>query len=207
MSKQLDGRQRELLGAWGETAHERASGLEFDFTDCRHTSRLHECLEAFLDNPSEATLGPLWTTDTLRGVVGRPKMLVREWDSPEALAAFLRSVRDAETYDSDWEETFVSSSVVWELYGRLHPAREPILSGNACRGLQDFDYGTIRTFEGGREAMESFREDYEDVVGHATAGTDHEVPIFEEMEAFLHRFHVLDDEQFDGTLADGSAGQ
>lgn len=200
MSKRLDRGQRNRLEAWRETAHERASGQEFDFTEGRHTVRLHECLEAFFDDPSEATLGPLWTTDTLRGVVGRPKMLVREWDSPEALATFLRSVRDAETYDSSWEETFVSSSVVWELYGRLHPSREPILSGNACRGLQAFGYGTIRTFEDGREVMESFRADYEDIVGHATAGTDHEVPIFEEMENFLHLYHVLGDEQLDETL-------
>jgi hypothetical protein len=204
MSKRPDRRQRDRLDAWRETAHEHASGREFDFTDRRHTVRLRERLRAFLDDPSEATLGPLWTTDSLRGATGRPRTLVREWDSPEALAAFLRSVRDAEGYDSRWEEAFVSSTVVWELYGRLHPEREPILSGNACRGLQDFGYGTIRTFEAGREAAFAFRADYEAVVGHATAGTDHEVTLFEEIEAFLHLFHVLDDQQLDETLADGS---
>jgi hypothetical protein len=207
MSKRLGRNQRDRLVAWRETAHEQARGLEFDFTERRHTVQLRECLDAFLDDPSEARLGPLWSTNTLRGVVGRPKMLVRAWDSPEALATFLRTVRDAETYDSSWEETFVSSSVVWELYGRLHPERDPILSGNACRGLQAFGYGTIRTFEDGREAMESFRADYEDVVGHATAGTDHEVPLFEEIESFLHLFHVLDDQQLDETLGSEHSSQ
>jgi hypothetical protein len=196
MGERFDRRQRDLLDAWRETAHARASGPEFDFTDRRHSVQLRRALEGFLDDPSEATLGPLWTTDTLRAaVVGTPKMLVRAWDSPEALASFLRTVRDAEDYDDDWEETFVSSSAAWELYGRLHPEREPILTGNACRGLQDFGYGTIRTFADGYEAMESFREDYEAAVGHVTADTDHEVTIYEEMEAFLHRYHVLDDEE------------
>jgi hypothetical protein len=202
MSEPFGPRQRELLDAWRTTANERASGREFDFTERRHTTRLHDRLDTFLEEPTEDAFESVWMPETLRGaVVGGPGMVLRSWDSIQDLASFLRTVRDAEDYDERWTERFVSDSVVWELYGRLHPEREPILSGDACRALQDFGYGTIRTFAEGTDAMQSFRADYEAVVGHATAGTDHEVPLSEEIETFLHLVHVLGDDQLLETLA------
>lgn len=84
----------------------------------------------------------------------------------------------------------------------MHPEREPILSGDACQGLRQFGYGTIHSFEEGRAAMAEFRTDYEEIIGHATGGTDHEVPLWDEIELFLHLVHVLDDDDFSQLVDD-----
>jgi len=194
MTETLDPRQRDMLSAWRAAASTTATGPDFDLTSDRHTARLKERVEAFVDNPTDRTFETLWSSSTFRGaVVGGPAVVRRSWESVEEFAAFIAEIRDADSYDPDWEEQFVTASMVWELYGRLHPERDPIVSGDACQGLRAFGYETIHSFEDGREAMVTFREDYESVVGHATAGTDHEVPLWDEIETFLHLVHVHDD--------------
>lgn len=195
MSDTSGARQRELLEAWATTARTNDHGQEFDFTESRHTHQLEQRSAAFVENPTERTFEALWSPEAFRGAVMGGVALVRNsWESIDAFAAFVRSIREADAYDTAWEENFVTSSMVWELYGRLHPEREPILSGNACQTLHNFGYGTGHTFADTREKMLEFREQYESVVGHATAGTDHEVPLWDEIEMFLHVVHVLDDE-------------
>lgn len=197
MTKSADTRQRELLNDWADLASQHTSGQEFDFSEQRHTARLHDRIDAFLSNPTERTFEAFWSTDTFRGaVMGGPSLVRKHWESVEDFAAFVSTIRDAETYDPSWEENFITGSMIWEVYGRSHPEREPILSGDACQGLRRFGYGTVHSFEEGREAMLEFRADYEEIVGHATAGTDHEVPLWDEIETFLHLVHVLDDSDF-----------
>lgn len=195
MTTTVDSRQRELLEAWHETASTSDSGQEFDFTDQRHTALLQKRVDAFIANPNESTFEAFWSPEAFRGaVMGGPSLVRKSWESVEEFAAFVKSIRDAEEYDPSWEENFITGSMVWELYGRLHPEREPILSGDACQGLRTFGHNTIRSFEDGRKPMDEFREEYEAVVGHATAGTDHEVPLWDEIEMFLHLVHVTDED-------------
>lgn len=203
MTKTVDTRQRELLDSWQTVASQHTTGRGFDFSEQRHTALLGKRVDAFLANPTERTFEAFWSTDAFRdAVMGGPSLVRNHWQSVEDFAAFVASISDAETYDPAWEENFVTGSITREVYGRLHPEREPILSGDACQGLRQFGYGTIHSFEEGRDAVNEFRTDYEEVVGHVTAGTDHEVPLWDEIEMFLHLVHVLDDAEDFATLVD-----
>ncbi|EJN57786.1 hypothetical protein HSB1_38710 [Halogranum salarium B-1] len=111
-------------------------------------------------------------------------LVVKQFDSVTDLAATIEEMNTAETYDSVWESKFLATPC-WELYGRLHPEREPIVNSECSVGLKKMGFDKPRSYAMAREQWATFEEVYKAEIGYVTAGTAHEVPLSHEMSEFL----------------------
>ncbi|MDT3434649.1 hypothetical protein [Haloarcula sp. 1CSR25-25] len=175
-----------LLEAWAETIADSDSGTGFDFTDTNRTRQCQQRVDEFIETPTEETLRALWNqnliTHAYQPTIGR---LTSEWENQyDELAAVIEEVRDTNSFDPTWTEK-VGDRSIRELYGRLHPEDTPIVDSNAMSALPTFSLERRGNYERQQRELEQFRELYEQYVGHATNGTDHELPLWAEIDAFL----------------------
>lgn len=200
----LFGPRREgLLTAWGELIAETSSGSGFDCTDSNRTEVTQRQVSEFLQEPSVDRFEKLWQVEVLADAVfGGPSPVLDRFGSIEQLAETIRSVAEADAYDPDWEEHFLTPTVVWELYGRLHPDQAPILNSTSATGLSDLGLLRPRSFEEAEEEWATFRGEYESLVGHATANTSHTVPINHEISELLWFVATTDAEVVTSRLQD-----
>lgn len=200
----LGPRQIQLLEAWAETVETTASTGHYDFTAPTRTDRLTDCVDQFLNDPSEESFTAIWAIDLLRDAVyANAGSIVADWDGDiDDIASFVGAVRDAETYDPAWERLVEPHIVpgLWELYGRLSPESRPIINTCVKRTLPDFGIQTPQTHADGVKSVAAFRDHYEAHAGHATAGADHEVPLHDELEQFLYVSETLDEAELRATL-------
>lgn len=202
----LGPRRAGLLEAWGEYAEATAESEFHSFgSDNRH-KRVSQRLEAFLDSPTVDRFQDLWTAEVLRdAVVGGPSLVLNSWPGTvEDLARQFNTMQAATAYDPAWEESFVATGALWELYGHMDPTSRPILNSAVLTGLDGFGFQKPHSYQD-RTGYDRFATAYEAVVGHATTGTDHEVPWHFEIEQCLSMLGELDMETLTDELSEGSS--
>ncbi|MFC7233456.1 hypothetical protein ACFQMM_22660 [Saliphagus sp. GCM10025308] len=189
------------MEAWADHVQSANSGPGFDLTDENRTRRTQERVESFLNDPTEDRFRELWSYETLAdAVVGGPDLVLNQCDDVERIAETIEEIRAATGYDPAWESTFPIDTAVWELYGRLHPEMAPILYSECTRGLKDLGFSSPSSYAEGGDTWREFERTYDEYVGHATLGTDHEVPRNHEMSEFLGFVATQDDEVIEETL-------
>ena len=146
----------------------------------------------------------MWQSELIRGAAyGGSNAVLNNWNQPiDALAEFIRDIRDATSYDPSWEREVPEYVIpaVREFYGRCDPETRPILSPATQRGLSMFGYGTVESFSDAVKDLNEFQEQYCEQIGHVTAGTDHEVAISEEIEQFLNLVSASDEAELRNIL-------
>lgn len=183
---ELGPRRQGLLEAWGEYAATTPESEYHKFDSGNRHDRVRRRLNSFVDEPSEENFEALWTDDVLRdAVIGGPSMVLTNWSGTiDELADLFKTMQDADRYDPGWETEFVSTGALWELYGHMDPSTRPILNGAVLSGLDGMGFETPGSYRN-RSGYDRFAEIYDSLVGHATAGTAHEVPWHFEIEQFL----------------------
>ncbi|MFC5973952.1 hypothetical protein ACFPYI_21745 [Halomarina salina] len=201
----LGPRRRALLTAWGRYIESHSTGPGIDCGAENRTVLTQQAAGEFINNPSEERFRALWDRDIIAdAVMGGPDLVLNRWDeSMDALGDLVRAIDEAGEYHSSWADVF-NRRGSWELYGRLNPEQAPILSSECLRGLNEMGYGRVTAREEAVDAWNAFESDYSAVVGHATAGTDHEVPLAHEMSEFLIFIAENDDETIIDLLSDGT---
>ena len=186
MSEELGPRRTALLSSWGDHIVHVAAGPGFDLTDSNRTWRTQARTDAFLEEGTEAAFRELWTNEILTDAVyGGPNAVLKRFDTIGDLVELIAEIADSSTYDPDWESHFLAATAVWELYGRLHPEQAPILNSECNTGLKKMGLDKPRSYSAANKQWTTFKQLYTEIVGHATAGTDHEVPLHHEMSEFL----------------------
>ncbi|MWV41048.1 hypothetical protein [Natrialba sp. INN-245] len=194
-------RQIALLEAWADHIQSANSGPGFDLTDENRTHRTQGRAESFLGDPTENRFRELWSYETLAdAVIGGPDIVLNQFEDAEHIAETIEEIRTATNYDPTWESTFPVDTAVWELYGRLHPESAPILYSECTRGLNDLGFSNPGSYAEAEETWQEFNCTYDEHVGHATLGTDHEVSHNHEMSEFLGFIATQDDETIEETL-------
>lgn len=201
---QFGPRHEKLLDAWATTIETNGRGNGFDFTSPTRTNVLEQKVEAFLDSPSEDEFRDVWQSELIRGAAfGGSNAVLNNWNLPiDALAEFIREIRDATSYDPSWERQIPEYVIpaVREFYGRCDPETRPILSSATQRGLSTFGFGTVESFSDAAGALRNFQERYCEQIGHMTVGTEHEVALSDEIEQFLHLVSTSDEAELRKTL-------
>ncbi|WP_435320815.1 hypothetical protein [Haloarchaeobius sp. TZWSO28] len=189
-------RQEAILSAWKQTVPEHPTGPGYDLSESNRTRVCTERLDEFIEDPSKETFQELWDLDALYESLSPNKSLALDsfWGSVEELAELFAEVRDAETYDPAWERKFQWSQSLWELYGRTHAETSPIPTSQAASGLKQFGFAGGNTYNKRVDSLERFAETYRERVGHVTAGTDHEVPVWVEIDELLALVTTVDPE-------------
>ncbi len=198
-------RHTDSLDAWARTVRAEPAGEYYDFTAPTRTTKLQDAVEDFLAFPREESFADVWSRDVLRNAVyGGPSVVLNNWDrSVEAIAHLVAKMERADAYDPEWTEGF--SPLVrrgfWELYGRLDPVERPILNNWVRQSFSRFGLSTPDTYaECAAHAVE-LREAYEATVGHVTADTAYEVPVYEELEQFCFALETVPEGEFESTFA------
>lgn len=196
MTSEIGGRREALLVGWKSLVSDRPAGEEFDFTDTNRTVQTQQHVHDFLQSPDRETFNQLWTIDVLAdAVIGGPEPVIKKHGSVEELAKKIREMSHTDEYDPNWESDFLTSSVVRELYGRLHPEEAPIINSTCKSGLSEFGFSVPTTYSEFESVWFDFAEIYDELVGHGTAGLPHEVPLNHEMSEFLWFIAAMDDEE------------
>lgn len=190
-------RRQALLQSWKEHILTKESGSGFDFSPMNRTAEAQRKTEAFVQDPSEDSLEEIWSRDIIAdSVFGGSTALLNKWDGEvNELAQEFEQIQEATEFDPIWERHFLTDQAVWELYGRLHPDIALILNSECSRGLSYMGFSRPSTYIGAQTEWNEFRSVYETHVGHATAGTDHEVPLNHEMSEFLWFVATTDEEE------------
>lgn len=182
-----------ILAGWKDAVADSPSGTGFDFTESNRTTVCRRRVDAFLESPSVETFRALWSNEALCDYWAPNAAVIIEVadDSLDDLAELVADVRDADQYDPRWE-SIIDGRGLWELYGRLHADREPITTQRADDALERFRFERHGTREDCVDEIERFRDVYEDVAGHITAGTDYEVPIYAEIDELFTLVTTVD---------------
>jgi len=201
---QIGSRHEKLLEAWADTIATQAEGEQFDFTSPTRSEQLATKVQEYLEDPSEERFRAFWDRDIIRDAVyGGPNSVLNHWNGGQAdLADYIRDIRDAESYDPAWERRLPGfmAPAIRELYGRLQPANRPIFNRAVRRGLSTFGFGSPNSVADAIEPIAEFEDAYQTRIGHVTAGTDHEVPLSEELEQFCHVVRSLDEPKLRSVL-------
>jgi hypothetical protein len=197
-------RHTDSLNAWARTISTSPAGDYYDFTAPTRTTKLQERVTDFLAFPNEDSFADVWSRDVLRNAVyGGPSVVLNNWDrSVESLAPLLAKIERADAYDPTWTEEF--SPLVrrgfWELYGRLDPVNRPILNNWVRQSFSEFGLSVPDSHADCAAHAKELREAYEAEVGHVTAGTEYEVPVYEELEQFCYAIETVPEAEFESVF-------
>ena len=185
---------REILELWAEIIADYPSGRQFDLQDHYDPEEARQRARTFIDEPSREHFEALWSLLFSAQRAGSPSSIYEKWTeqkgrTDEELAVLIKDILTAETFDPNWENELGAKGTLWELFGLLHLETHPIINGSAKNGLSFFGYSGISSYRQGKELFETFKRDYEAIVGHGSAGTAHEVPINLEIDQL---FNVID---------------
>jgi MoxR-like ATPase len=184
-TSRLPSAQREILNRWADVISDTPSGATFSVEAHDKRGLIQERTETFLKDPTPERFTEMWRTGYAAGRAVAPTPIPEKWadegGTTEELAALIREITTSDTYDPDWEEALSAPRSTREFYGWHHAGSTPILNAYMINALEFFavpeDEVEENSFEEQCEVFQQFREMYESQVGHATAGTDWEVPL------------------------------
>lgn len=195
-----------LLQDWQAVAETHAQGKSFDFVDLYELEALQRHVDEFVSDPDQVAFEKVWNHLNSAVRKGSGSNIYEKWTetndrTPEALAEVLETIQDADEYDAAWEDRLGAKWTVRELYGQLHIETAPPINSKTLAGLELFGYPTPDSYADACAHFEDFKLDYLELCGHATADTEHAVPLNIEIDQLLRVIAEVDiDEQkaFDG---------
>jgi hypothetical protein len=193
--KQFTAEQEEILRKWRQVANQYEQAIHFKLSKEGYRG-LKRGVKTFLDDPNEKTFRKFWNQDMLWAAQmgGSAKNVLYKWEQngktiPE-LQELIKEIYDSSEYNEDWERELGAHATLRELYGKLNIEKYPIQNSCADCGLKFFGYRK-QSYADFQKAFEEFKNEYMDVVGHATKDTDHEVPINFEIDQLFNVIHKV----------------
>jgi DNA polymerase III delta prime subunit len=192
--------QKNVLEKWRIVAQTEPAGTEFDFVGHNRTDEIADRADAFIADPSSERFERMWNRMHSAIQRGQAGQILNKWDgSITDLADLIEEIRDADSYDPDWEDTLGGKTTVRELFGSLHIDDHPILNAAAAQGLVFFGYDEPRSYAQGEQYFSELLETYNRVVGHATHDADHgvTVPIRFEVDQLFNIIDKIDEQSLE----------
>jgi hypothetical protein len=103
----------------------------------------------------------------------------------------------ANEFDSTWVDRVAGAGTAWgvyELFARLQGGADPIPTLEAQSALRALGYPDVDTPSAVTTAITDFAKEYESVVGHASADTTYELPLYAEIDEFFRLIQTADRE-------------
>jgi hypothetical protein len=192
MSDSISRSKREIIEKWGEVAQKHSQGKDFNFGNHDFDGVTNDAQE-FIENPSQDNFKDFWNHLHSAKRSGSPSKIYSKWieggRTEDELADLIEEIINADEYDEDWEEELGAQRTLRELFGFLHISDYPMINSSAESGLEFFGYDTPNSYVDAVGEFESFKQLYKDIVGQATSGTDHEVPVNYEIDQL---FNIID---------------
>ena len=187
---ELSEAHQKILEVWKQVASETMSARHFNLDKKYTPTEAREQAEAFVANPDQESFEAFWNPLNSAQRGGSAQKIYEKWKdggrTDAELADLIREILAAEEYNPSWQGELGARRTLWELFGFLHIEEYPIINGCAENGLSFFGYDCPSDYAGCADVFDEFRTVYESIVGHATAGTDHEVPINFEIDQLLN---------------------
>lgn len=184
------------LSAWRDLVSNGPTGPGIDFTE---TNRTHTCkhqLDVFLSDPSPESFRSLWNVNTLASYWAPSAAVLLGPDSTvDTLHGVCSEMTNTNTFDPTWLDRLAGSSPGWgvhELHARLQGGAQPIPTLEAQTVLRSLGYDNVETPDAVATAIADFAQDYERIVGVASAGTSYEVLPYAEIDEFFKVVQTAD---------------
>ena len=194
-SHEFTDEQKAVLNQWKSVAEQHEGGRQFHLLEHYNPAETRSKAETFIAEPTEDHFIALWEDLHSAQRSGAPSIIYQKWHengkSNEELADFIEEIYQATQYDYHWESQLGARKTLWELYGILHIEDSPIVNNSVIAGLKFFNYPSPNSYTVGKEVFQAFAAQYREIVGHATAGTDHEVPINIEIDQLFNVIHKV----------------
>jgi hypothetical protein len=192
---QFTAEQEEILRKWGQVANRYERAIHFKLSKEGYMG-LKRGVETFLDDPNEKTFEEFWNRLWAAKMGGGAKNILNKWEQngktiPE-LRKLIKEVYDSNEYNQDWEQALGARSTLRELYGKLHIEEYPTQNNCDNYGLEFFGYKLQQSYADFQKVFKEFKNGYQEVVGHATKDTDHEVPINFEIDQLFNIIHKVE---------------
>lgn len=182
----MDPKYIELLKKWKIIANKFVSSDLFNFKRYK-SEEIKKQIETFLIDSSESNFSSFWKMDAAQRSASASSVF--HSNDITILKKVLKDMLESEKYKRDWEEIKNAKHSLWELFGRLHLDRTPPLNQCSREGLAFFGYETKGEYFDVLNKFHDFKKEYNEIIGHATKGTDHEVPLNLEIDQL---FNVID---------------
>lgn len=175
------------LTTWEEVVTDE--GPVVDLTETNRTRLCITRFETFLEEPTADSFRALWSPETLANY-WRPTAgaLLGEGEEVEHLHVVLSEMDDADEFNTAWLGRTSQNSSGWgfrELFARLEGGSEPIPTSEAKEVLDGLGYDVNDNPDSVVDAILKFKQEYDRHVGHASADTPNEIPIYAEMDEFF----------------------
>lgn len=171
---------RPALTAWGDLVADGPHGPGVDFSETNRTRLCRTRADAFLNDPTEETFRELWGPEALSGYWSpNAGTLLGPPNAVENLQTVLSEMRSAAAFDHSWTDRLPGGATNWgiyELYARLQGGTEPIPSLEAQSVLGDLGVDVTNDPTAIADGIRQFEETYRSQVGHASGGTEYELP-------------------------------
>lgn len=196
----MDKLHQDLLTKWKLIAMNYSSNKHFDFK--RYDSNeIRKQVETFLGNPNIDTFGKFW--NDMDSAQRKSKAIkVFEENKLTDLTEVLKAMLQTTNYNNEWEKLRNAKHSLWELFGRLNLEKLPPLNECSRRSLSFFGYNTNSEYADVLLKFNEFKKQYIELIGHATAGTDHETPINLEIDQLFNVIDKIETEDLDATIGD-----
>ena len=184
---------------------EEKKRVHFDLiAEKKRTAEITKKVKSFIVDPSasETEFISFWNELYSAQRVSRASrvILANQTDSGafdvEKLKRTLKEIIESDEYKTEWEhKTYISGArkTLWELFGVLHPDK-PIVNNCSRHGLDYLlNQKTVDDYYEIRKAIEKFKKDYLDKIGHVTSSSD--IPeeirssIYEEIDKLFNVIH------------------
>lgn len=184
------------LTTWGQLVADDPTGPGIDFTASNRTRQCQSRCETFLETPTEETFKALWSAETLAGYwAPNAAVLLGPPGAVDQLHTVVSEMTTADEFNPEWTRRLPTAGSNWgvyELYGRLQGGHNPIPSIEAKNVLGELGYDTTDDREAVIDALTEFKSTYDRLVGHASAGTAYELPVYAEIDAFFNLVATVD---------------
>ena len=184
------------LVAWRELVSDGPTGPGIDFSETNRTRACQHRCDAFLEDPTPETFRALWSEDALASYWAPSAAVLLGADSAiDSLHAVYSEMTTADEFDSTWVDRLAGSGTAWgvyELYARLQGGVDPIPTLEAKSALKSLGYTDVDTPATVTTAVRDFADEYESVVGHASADTAYELPMYAEIDEFFRLIQTTD---------------
>ncbi|WP_436903537.1 hypothetical protein [Halovenus halobia] len=192
------------LHSWRKLVRDGPTGPGINFSETNRTRLCNARFDSFLEHPSKETFRELWKDETLADYwAPNAHSLLSSDQAVEQLHTLLSEMDDADEFQPEWVQYLGGNSTGWglyELFARLQDGHDPIPSTEAKEVLEGLGYDVAYDPDVISEHIRDFKETYETHAGHASAGTEYELPIYAEIDEFFRLIDSLEREIINAQL-------
>lgn len=191
--EKMNKRLETILSLWREVAKKNLDIKHVTLEEVpKRQKRFENAAQNFINDPTEENFLNYWNEKNIFSAArgGAGDQVYGKWrkedNSIEELAELIEDIKDSDSYKPEWEDKLGGRNTIREQFGLFHIEEHPPINGTTLKGLEFFGFGSESTYEAYENKVDNFKKEYLELIGYATEGTPHEVPLYMEIDKLFN---------------------